>query len=307
MSENKLNLTADDFRKLSAEEKSETVIEMESKTFAQDAWNRFKKNKLAMIGLVIIVLMILLAIFVPMFSQFSYEEQDLLNRNALPSLLHPLGTDKFGRDILVRICSGMRMTLVIGFASALINLFIGVIYGGVAGYFGGKVDMVMMRAVDIIYSVPSLLYTILILLVLGNNMFSMMIAISVTSWVSMARQVRAQVMSLKEMEFSLAAKVIGCSDMRILLRHLVINALGPIIVCLTMMVPSAIFTESSLSFIGIGISAPQCSLGTLANEARQLIYTQPLQVVWPILAIGLTTLSLNFIGDGVGEALEPKR
>ena len=307
MSENKLNLTADDFRKLSAEEKSETIIEMESKTFAQDAWNRFKKNKLAMIGLVIIVLMILLAIFVPMFSQFSYEEQDLLNRNALPSLLHPLGTDKFGRDILVRICSGMRMTLVIGFASALINLFIGVIYGGVAGYFGGKVDMVMMRAVDIIYSVPSLLYTILILLVLGNNMFSMMIAISVTSWVSMARQVRAQVMSLKEMEFSLAAKVIGCSDMRILLRHLVINALGPIIVCLTMMVPSAIFTESSLSFIGIGISAPQCSLGTLANEARQLIYTQPLQVVWPILAIGLTTLSLNFIGDGVGEALEPKR
>ena len=307
MSENKLNLTADDFRKLSAEEKSETIIEMESKTFAQDAWNRFKKNKLAMIGLVIIVLMILLAIFVPMFSQFSYEEQDLLNRNALPSLLHPLGTDKFGRDILVRICSGMRMTLVIGFASALINLFIGVIYGGVAGYFGGKVDMVMMRAVDIIYSVPSLLYTILILLVLGNNMFSMMIAISVTSWVSMARQVRAQVMSLKEMEFSLAAKVIGCSDMRILLRHLVINALGPIIVCLTMMVPSAIFTESSLSFIGIGISAPQCSLGTLANEARQLIYTQPLQVVWPILAIGLTTLSLNFIGDGVSEALEPKR
>ena len=307
MSENKLNLTADDFRKLSAEEKSETIIEMESKTFAQDAWNRFKKDKLAMIGLVIIVLMILLAIFVPMFSQFSYEEQDLLNRNALPSLLHPLGTDKFGRDILVRICSGMRMTLVIGFASALINLFIGVIYGGVAGYFGGKVDMVMMRAVDIIYSVPSLLYTILLLLVLGNNMFSMMIAISVTSWVSMARQVRAQVMSLKEMEFSLAAKVIGCSDMRILLRHLVINALGPIIVCLTMMVPSAIFTESSLSFIGIGISAPQCSLGTLANEARQLIYTQPLQVVWPILAIGLTTLSLNFIGDGVGEALEPKR
>lgn len=307
MSENKLQLTGDDFRELSAEEKSETVIEMQSKTFAQDAWNRFKKNKLAMIGLVILVILILLAIFVPIFSQFTYEQQDLLNRNALPSLLHPLGTDKFGRDILVRICSGMRMTLAIGFASALINLVIGVVYGGVAGYFGGKVDMIMMRAVDIIYSVPSLLYTILILLVLGNNMFSMMIAISVTSWVSMARQVRAQVMSLKEMEFSLAAKVIGCSDMRILLRHLVINALGPIIVCLTMMVPSAIFTESSLSFIGIGISAPQCSLGTLANEARQLIYTQPLQVVWPILAIGLTTLSLNFIGDGVGEALEPKR
>lgn len=299
--------TNDDFRLLTDEEKSDIVIAMDSKTFAQDAWARFKKNRLALLGLIIIVLLILMAVFVPMFSPFTYDGQDLTNMNALPSLTHPLGTDKLGRDILVRVCTGMQVTLLIGFSSACINLVIGVIYGGVAGYFGGKLDMVMMRAVDIIYSVPSLLYTILILMVLGNNMISMMIAISLTSWVSMARQVRTQVMSLKEMEFSMAAKVIGCSDMRILLRHLVINALGPIIVCLTMMIPGAIFTESSLSFIGIGISAPQCSLGTLANEVRQLIYTQPLQVVWPILAIGLTTLSLNFIGDGVGEALQPKR
>lgn len=295
------------FEKLDESEKNDEAIAMESKTFLQDTWKRFCSNKLAILGLVVLVIMILLAIFVPMFSQYTYDGQDLVNTNALPSAAHLLGTDKLGRDILVRICSGMRVTLAIGFTSAAINLCIGIVYGGCAGYFGGRVDMTMMRIVDIIDSVPSLLYTIMILMVFGNSVFSMMLAISLTSWITMARQVRAQVMSLKEMEFAMAAKVIGCSDLRILLKHLVINALGPIIVCLTMMIPSAIFTESSLSFIGIGIQPPACSLGSLANEARQLINTQPLQVVWPVITIALITLSLNFIGDGVGEALEAKR
>lgn len=295
------------FEKLDESEKNDEAIAMESKTFLQDTWRRFCSNKLAILGLVVLVIMILLAVFVPVFSQYTYDGQDLANTNAFPSAAHLLGTDKLGRDILVRICSGMRVTLAIGFTSAAINLCIGIVYGGCAGYFGGRVDMTMMRIVDIIDSVPSLLYTIMILMVFGNSVFSMMLAISLTSWITMARQVRAQVMSLKEMEFAMAAKVIGCSDLRILLKHLVINALGPIIVCLTMMIPSAIFTESSLSFIGIGIQPPACSLGSLANEARQLINTQPLQVVWPVITIALITLSLNFIGDGVGEALEAKR
>lgn len=295
------------FEKLDESEKNDEAIAMESKTFLQDTWRRFCSNKLAILGLVVLVIMILLAVFVPVFSQYTYDGQDLANTNALPSATHLLGTDKLGRDILVRICSGMRVTLAIGFTSAAINLCIGIVYGGCAGYFGGRVDMTMMRIVDIIDSVPSLLYTIMILMVFGNSVFSMMLAISLTSWITMARQVRAQVMSLKEMEFAMAAKVIGCSDLRILLKHLVINALGPIIVCLTMMIPSAIFTESSLSFIGIGIQPPACSLGSLANEARQLINTQPLQVVWPVITIALITLSLNFIGDGIGEALEAKR
>ena len=295
------------FEKLDESEKNDEAIAMESKTFLQDTWRRFCSNKLAILGLVVLVIMILLAVFVPVFSQYTYDGQDLANTNALPSATHLLGTDKLGRDILVRNCSGMRVTLAIGFTSAAINLCIGIVYGGCAGYFGGRVDMTMMRIVDIIDSVPSLLYTIMILMVFGNSVFSMMLAISLTSWITMARQVRAQVMSLKEMEFAMAAKVIGCSDLRILLKHLVINALGPIIVCLTMMIPSAIFTESSLSFIGIGIQPPACSLGSLANEARQLINTQPLQVVWPVITIALITLSLNFIGDGVGEALEAKR
>ena len=302
---NKIQLTDDLFEKLPDSEKNAEFIAMDSKTFAQDAWHRFKKNKLALIGLVFVVVMVLLAIFVPIFSKYSYEMQDLQNRNALPSLEHLFGTDKMGRDIFVRVMYGARISLAIGFASAAINLVIGIIYGGISGYVGGKVDMILMRTVDVIYSVPGLLYVILILMVFGNNATSMLIAISVTSWVSMARQVRTQVMSLKEMEFAMAAKVIGASHKRILMKHLIINAIGPIIVCLTMMVPTAIFTESFLSFIGIGIAQPQSSWGVLANEARSLIYTYPIQIIWPVAAMCLTILSLNFIGDGVGEALDP--
>ncbi len=301
-----MNLTKDLFEKLDDSEKNSEFIAVASKTFLRDAWNRFRKNKLALFGLIFIVLMIISAIVIPMVSPYTYEMQDLLNRNALPSWEHPFGTDNLGRDILVRVMYGARISLSIGFASAAINLCIGILYGGVSGYVGGRLDMLMMRIIDVIYSVPSLLYTILILMVFEKNAVSMLIAISVTSWVQMARQVRTQVMSLKEMEFSMAAKVLGASHSRILLKHLVINAIGPIIVCLTMMVPAAIFTESSLSFIGIGLSAPESSWGVLVNEARGLIQTYPIQIIWPVAAMSLTILSLNFLGDGVGEALSKR-
>lgn len=300
-----LKLSDDLFEKLPDSEKNSEFIAMESKTFLRDSWNRFKKNKLALFGLVFVSIMILFAVFAPMISKYSYEMQDLQNRNALPSLEHLFGTDKLGRDIFIRVMYGARISLAIGFASAAINLVIGIVYGGIAGYVGGRVDMIMMRTVDVIYSVPGLLYVILILMVFGNNLTSMLIAISVTSWVNMARQVRTQVMSLKETEFAMAAKVIGASHYRILLKHLIINAIGPIIVCLTMMVPQAIFTESFLSFLGIGISQPQSSWGVLASEARGLIHTYPIQIIWPVAAMCLTILSLNFIGDGLGEALDP--
>lgn len=300
-----LKLNPSLFEKLPDDEKNLEFIAVESKTFIQDTWERFKKNKLALFGLIFVVVVVLFAIFAPILSRYSYETQNLQNRNALPSTEHWFGTDKLGRDLYIRVMYGARISLSIGFASALINLVIGIIYGGVAGYVGGKVDMLMMRTVDIIYSVPGLLYVILILMVFGNNITSMLIAISITSWVNMARQVRTQVMALKETEFAMAAKVIGASHLRILLKHLVINAMGPIIVSLTMMVPQAIFTESFLSFLGIGISQPQSSWGVLASEARGLIHTYPLQIIWPIAAMSLTILSLNFIGDGLGEALEP--
>ena len=184
---------------------------------------------------------------------------------------------------------------------------IGIIYGGIAGYVGGKADLIMMRIVDMLYSIPSLLYIILIMLVFGSNMFSVLLGICISSWVGMARLVRTQVMSLKEQEFSLAAFVMGASRSRILFKHLIVNSIGPIIVSLTLMVPSAIFQESFLGFVGIGISAPMSSWGTLANEARMVLNSYPIQIVWPVLSICLTMLALNFLGDGLGEALDPKK
>ena len=299
--------TDDLFEKLDDSEKNSEFIAIESKTFFKDAWDRFKKNKIALAGLIFLIIMVVLVIFGPMLSPYSYEEQNMSLRNAMPSLAHPFGTDQLGRDILVRVMYGGRISLAIGFATALINLVIGIVYGGVAGYVGGKVDMVMMGIIDIIYAVPTLLYVVLILMIFGNSIPSMMLAICLTSWIQMARQVRTQVMSLKEMEFSLAAKVLGASNLRILIKHLIINALGPIIVCLTMMVPSAIFTESFLSFVGIGLDLSIPSWGTLANDCRNVIFTYPIQIVWIVVIMCLTILSLNFVGDGLGEALENKR
>ena len=303
---NKEAITDDMFELLDESEKNSEFIAMESKTFFQDAWGRYKKNKLALAGLIFLVIMVALSIFVPILSPYGFESQDLTMKNALPTLAHPFGTDKLGRDIFVRVMYGGRISLAIGFASAAINLVIGVLYGGISGYIGGKVDMIMMRIIDIIYAVPTLLYVILILMVFGNSIGSMLLAICLTSWIGMARQVRTQIMSIKEMEYSLAAVVIGASHKRILLKHLVVNALGPIIVSLTMMVPSAIFTESFLSFVGIGLDPSIPSWGKLANDCRGLFFTYPIQIVWVVLAICLTILSLNFIGDGIGEALQSK-
>ena len=306
MSEKNLVLTDDLFEKLPEEEKNSEFIAVAIKTFAKDAWDRFRKNKLALAGLIFLIVMILLAIIVPQVAPYKFDTQDMANRNAMPSLQHLFGTDKLGRDIFVRVMYGARVSLAIGFPTAAINLVIGILYGGISGYVGGRVDMIMMRIVDIIYAVPSLIYVVLILLVFGDSIGSMMLAICLTSWIGMARQVRTQIMSLKEMEFSLAAKVIGASNTRILLRHLIINALGPIIVSLTMMVPGAIFTEASLSFVGIGLNPAIPSWGKLANDCRQLIFTQPIQVIWPVAAISLTILALNFVGDGIGEAFQAR-
>lgn len=302
-----LQLPPDAFDPLPEEERNAEFIAVESRTFFQDAWRNFRRNRVALVSLCFIVLMCLLAIFVPILSPFTYDGMDTSALNQLPSLQHWFGTDKFGRDIFVRVMYGARISLSVGFAAAGINLVIGVIYGGIAGYVGGKVDLIMMRVVDMIYSIPSLLYIILIMLVFGSNMFSVLLGICVSSWVGMARLVRTQVMSLKEQEFSLAAAVMGAGRSRILFKHLIINSIGPIIVSLTMMVPSAIFQESFLGFVGIGISAPMSSWGTLANEARMVLNSYPIQILWPVLSICLTMLALNFLGDGLGEALDPKK
>lgn len=300
-------LSDDMFEKLSDSEKNNEFIAVQSKTYFQDAWAHFKKNKLALVSLCFLLVMVALAILVPLLSPYTYDGQDLMLRNDPPSLSHPLGTDKFGRDIFVRLMYGARISLSVGFAAAFINLFLGVVYGGVCGYFGGKLDMVLMRIADIIYSIPSMLYVIMVMLIFGSNIFSVLLALSVSGWIGMARQVRTQVMSLKEREYAQAARVMGASHRRILFKHLITNSIGPIIVNTTLMVPQAIFTEAFLAFVGIGISIPQSSWGTMANEARSLIQSYPIQMLWPVLAISLTMLSLNFIGDGLNEALDPRK
>ena len=287
-------------------EKNSEFIAVESRSFLSESLIRFKKNKRAVVGFYIVTFFILVAILGPIISQFTYDEQNAEALNLMPSLKHWLGTDKFGRDIFTRLCYGARISLFIGFVSALINLLIGVIFGGISGYVGGKTDMIMMRFVDIIYAVPSMLYVILIMLVLGANTKSILIGICIPGWIGMARQVRGQIISLKEQEFSMAALVLGASNKRILFKHLVINAIGPIIVQLTFLVPQAIFTEAFLSFVGVGISAPMASWGSMAQDARQLITLYPIQMLWPTLAICLTIFSLNFLGEGIGDALNPK-
>ncbi len=295
------------FELLGDDEKDSEFIPQRSRTYLADAWHRFRKNKLALASLCFIAVMILAAVLVPIVSPYTYDGQDFTCRNSGPTLQHLLGTDKFGRDILVRLMYGARISLSIGFAAAFLNLMMGVLWGGLCGYIGGKFDMVLMRIVDILYAVPTLLYVILIMLIFGSNIFSVLLAIAVSGWIGMARQVRAQILSLKEQEFAQAAYVIGAGGGRILFKHLVINCIGPIIVNTTLMVPGAIFTEAFLAFVGIGISIPMASWGTMANDARAVMTSHPEQMIWPVLAICLTILGLNFIGDGMSDALDPRK
>ena len=295
------------FRKLSKEEKNDEFIAIESKTFFQSVKAEFTKNKRAVFGLIILVIVVLMAILGPVFSPFSYEDQNIALRNAAPTAQHLFGTDKMGRDIYVRILYGARISLGVGIVAAIVNLILGTLYGGIAGYVGGKVDMVMMRFVDIIYSVPSMLYIVLIMLWLGVGVSSIILGISITCWIGTARIVRSQVKSLREQEFTMAAFVLGASPKRILIKHLLVNAMGPIIVNITLMVPQAIFTEAWLSFIGVGISAPKASWGTLCDAASELIMVYPMQTIYPLVAICLTIISFNFVGEGLERALDPKR
>lgn len=218
-----------------------------------------------------------------------------------------LGTDNLGRDMFIRVLHGGRISLIVGFVAAFVNLIIGVLYGGIAGYVGGKADNIMMRVVDVISAIPTLLYVILLMVVLGNGMMPIIIALSITYWLSMARLVRGQVLGLKEQEFVLAAQSLGASTKRIMLRHLVPNMMGPIMVSATMQIPNAIFTEAFLSFVGLGVSAPQASWGSLCNDALLTYMTYPYQLFLPALAISATILAFNLFSDGLRDALDPKQ
>jgi oligopeptide transport system permease protein len=289
-----------------AERPGSDSIARPSVSYWKDAWARFRRDRLAMGALVILALIAIAAVAVPMLTSYEYDGQDLAAQNRPPSATHAFGTDKFGRDILVRVCYGARISLTVGIVAAAINMVVGVVYGGISGYFGGRVDMVLMRIVDILIGLPSLLYIILIMMFLGNTIQSIILALCLTYWTNTARMVRTQVLALKSQEYSLAAKVLGASDARIIFKHLIPNSMGPIIVTVTFLIPQAIFSEAFLSFLGIGIQIPMASWGTLVNEAIPTIFTQPYQMLFPAIAISLTIFSLNFIGDGLRDALDPR-
>jgi len=217
-----------------------------------------------------------------------------------------LGTDQLGRDILTRLMYGMQISLLVAFVAATINMVIGILYGGIAGFLGGRTDAIMMRIVDIISTIPLTLYVILIKVTLDNGLFSIILALSSVYWVDMARVVRGQVLSLKQQEFVLASKSIGSSNRTIMLSHLIPNAMGPILVTVTMLIPSAIFVEAFMSFIGIGIAPPMASLGTMCNDAMEALRSNPYQLFLPALAICLIMFAFNFVGDGLRDALDPK-
>ncbi|MCX6086286.1 MAG: ABC transporter permease [Caldiserica bacterium] len=279
-------------------------------TYWSDAIRRIRRNKLAVVGFWIIIALLVVAIVGPMVSPYSYEDQDLENTFQSPTLRHPFGTDQLGRDQLTRVMYGSRISLAVGIVCAALNFLIGVTYGGIAAYFGGRVDDIMMRIVDILYGIPTLIIVILLTVLFKdrgvNPLVNVFIAIGLTYWLPMARIVRGEILSLKEREFALAAKTIGATNNRILFRHLIPNAMGPIIVTVTLEIPSAIFTEAFLSYIGLGVSAPVASWGVLASDGTQAIRSYPYLVLFPALAISLTMFAFNFLGDGLRDALDPR-
>lgn len=295
-----------DFSPLQQTAAATGIINRPHISFAADAWLRLTKNRAAMAGLCIIILVSLLALIGPMLSPYSYSDQSLADANQPPSAAHWFGTDNLGRDLATRVCYGARISLSIGIVASLINLGVGVLYGGVSGYFVGRIDSVMMRIVDILYGIPLLLYVILLMVVLKPGLLNVFIALGLVYWLRMARIVRAQVLSLKELEYVTAARILGASHKRLIMGHLLPNSLGPIIITLTLSIPEAIFTEAFLSFIGLGVAAPMASWGVLASEGVVTLRSYPFQLFFPAIAISLTMLGFNFLGDGLRDALDPR-
>ncbi|RKP55099.1 ABC transporter permease [Cohnella endophytica] len=277
-----------------------------SLTYWQDAWRRLRSNKMAMTGLIVLVIMTLLAIFAPLFSKFDYETQYLMDTDLKPSWTHFFGTDDFGRDLWTRVWWGTRISLFIGLVAATLDLVIGVLYGGISAYFGGKVDNVMQRVIEIIYSIPLLLLAIILIVFMGPGIKSIIIAYAITGWVGTARLVRGQILLLKEQEFVLAARTLGAKPSRIILQHLIPNVIGLIVVQITFIVPLAIFFESFLSFIGVGIRPPMASLGNLINDGAHYMRYQPHRIIYPTIVFSMILLSFNILGDGLRDALDPK-
>jgi len=275
-------------------------------SLTQDAIARLRKNQMAMIGLYILAFMVVVALFTPWLAPYSYEEQDLNLGASAPSVAHWLGTDILGRDQLTRIMYGSRISLMVGFIATSVALCIGVLWGAIAGFFGGKLDAVMMRIVDALYALPFTIFIILLTVIFGSSMLLLFLAIGAVEWLTMARIIRGQVLAVKRQEFIEAAVAMGLSSRQIILRHIIPNVLGPIIVYTTLTIPSVILLESFLSFLGLGIQPPASSWGSLIASGVDTMEEYPWLLLFPGLALSITLFSLNFLGDGLRDALDPR-
>ena len=283
-----------------------------------NAWRRLLRNRLAVVGMVLAVIMVIACIVGPAIiystTGFTYDyipKDSTLVKSFPPSLSHPMGTDIAGRDMLARVFLGGRISLMVGIIATFVSLLIGIAYGATAGYLGGKVDEVMMRAVDVLYSIPYMMIVIVLLSLFGSKtpigqLFLLFVALGAVSWLTMSRIVRGQVISLKNQEFVLAARATGVSKPKIILRHLIPNVIGPVIVYATLTVPNVMLQEAFLSFLGLGVQPPLASWGSLAAEGIRNIAVFPWQLIFPGLTMAITLFSLNFLGDGLRDALDPQ-
>ena len=265
-----------------------------------------KNNKLTFISLVLIILFVFIAIFAPVIAPYNPYAQNLKDRLLSPDFIHILGTDELGRDVFSRLIYGMRISLTVGLLPTFISMLIGSILGLVAGYYGGKIDFLIMRIADIILAFPSLLFAMVVMYTMGGGLINIFIALSFINWASTARVVRAQTLSLKEMDYVLAAKTVGVGNITIMYRHILPNCLTNLIVLFTLNIPSAILSEASLSFLGVGALPPSASLGLMVVKAKKYLFTNPYLVLAPSIMIMCIVLLFNFLGDGLRDILDPK-
>lgn len=277
-----------------------------SSSLWSDALSRLLKNKAAVAGALILVILITLALLAPWIAPYPYAYQDLDLGASAPSSAHLLGTDVLGRDLFSRILYGARISLLVGFIATTVALIIGVSWGIIAGYFGGKIDSVMMRIVDVLYGLPFIIFIILLMVIFGRNLWLLFLAIGAIEWLTMARIVRAQVLTLKNQEFVLAAQAMGVSNFSMFRRHLLPNILGPIAVYATLTIPQVMLLESFLSFLGLGIQPPMSSWGTLIKDGVESMEEYSWLLIYPGLTFTITLFALNFFGDGLRDALDPK-
>jgi oligopeptide transport system permease protein len=276
-------------------------------TYIKDVWRTFKKRKTALVSAIILLLLVVLVLIGPMMNQYNYYSNDYSAINSPPSAQHWFGTDTLGRDLWTRVWVGGRVSLLIAILATLFPFTIGMIMGGISGYFGGKVDMIMMRSIDILMGIPAMIYNILLIVVMGSgNISTLIIAFTLTGWMGSARAARGMVLQIKAREFVMASETLGASPARIIFRHLLPNTMGIMVVGITLTIPMIIFAEAFLSFIGLGIAPPNPSWGQLISNAAEVFKSYPYQFIIPCSFVSLTMLCFNLMGDGLRDALDPK-